>query len=180
MPVKVRIQGSTPVFPPYCVVCMEPALRAYSIEKTFSYGRRSKVISLQAPMCDEHFLAASSTSRGEILTARIGLAAGILVGLLVATGLLFYWVSSGQGSLLLNIPLAIIIGSGFFLIIWTATVYWFAPFFAPTRVKHVRNAVRLRKFWPAADILALDFANNRVAESFIRENKSLIIDHSEL
>jgi hypothetical protein len=127
-------------------------------------------------MCAEHFKAASTTSRAETLTKRAGLAAGVLTGILCAASLLAYWGAGGQGSLLLNIPLAVFVGAGFSLIIWAATAFWLAPLLAPASARACRDAVRISRYWPAADILELEFTSSQASEGFISGNTPLLIE----
>jgi hypothetical protein len=175
MSVAVRVQGRQVNFLPTCVVCLQPSQKIYALEKTFPYGRRSIIIKLPVPMCDHHHEVAAFRSSTEQTVERIGLIAGIVVGLLVAAGLIIYWDSIGQSFPMLNIPVAVFGGLGFFLIVWAATSFWLAPALAPAEIKTARRAVNPKKYWPGQDILELEFANDKAAELFIQANQPIIL-----
>jgi hypothetical protein len=171
----IRIQGRQVKFPPVCVICFQTSKKVFDLERTFTYGRRSILINLAVPMCEEHFNLASTKSKGEKLIARAGLIVGILTGLLAAGGLAVYWFTTNQGSAFLNILIASFIGLGFFLIVWAASAFWLAPVFAATEIKAIRNAVRIKNYWPASDVLELEFASGETAALFIRENLPFVV-----
>jgi hypothetical protein len=175
MSVVVRVQGRQVSFYSRCVVCLQPSQKIYELEKAFTYGRRTIPIKLQVPMCAHHHEAAAFRSSAEQTVERIGLVAGILVGLLVAFGLIVYWNSIGQGFPMLNIPIAVFSGLGFFLIVWAATAYRLAPALAPAEIKAARRAINPKKYWPGQDILELEFANDQAAQLFIQANQSIIL-----
>jgi hypothetical protein len=171
----VKIQGSECDFPNTCVVCFQPAQQTYKIDRTFTYGQRSITIALPVPMCSAHYEQAVTKSATELLWERIGLVGGGLIGLLLTVGLLVYWVSGGESISILNVLVAGVVGIGFFLIVWMATIYWLAPAFALPESKAARQAVRLVKYWPGKNILQLEFVNDRTAELFAGENEAILI-----
>jgi hypothetical protein len=163
MPRSIKVQGKSVAMPPQCVVCLQPAANTYKIDKSFTYGNRTVYLTLPVPMCDAHYGLAMTKNQKEKAVGKMGMIAGIIVGLLVAIGLNVYWASTHQGSLAFNIPLAVFLGVGFFLIVWLATMFWLAPSFANPESKKARRAVRIKAYWPRDDVMQLEFENDRMA-----------------
>ncbi len=165
-------------FPPACLVCQLPAEKQYEISRSFSYGNRSLSISIPVPLCLNHFVIASSKSRGERLVGQIGLGLGTLLGIGVALALLSYWISSEQGNLVPNLFLAAFIGLGAFLITWALLAFFIAPLFASPETKAVRGAMKILHYWPANQNIQLEFANEALAELIARDNADRLV-HKE-
>jgi hypothetical protein len=158
------VQTSSQVaLPPYCVFCLAPADKMYKIDRTFSYGRASQTVEVEIPLCAEHYRVATHKNPAEILVGRIGFWLGVLAGVATGGGLLIYWFVHRQGTPLLNIPIALAIGTGFFLILWSSSIFWLAPQFADPQSRQVRESVRILHFWPGDDLLELEFQNERAA-----------------
>jgi hypothetical protein len=160
----IKVQGKSVAMPPQCVVCLQPAANTYKIERSFSYGNSTVLVNVPVPLCGTHHAQAAAKSPAEKTAAKIGLIAGAVIGLVSAAGLLAYWASSGQGSLVLNIFLALVLGAGFFLIVWLATAFWLAPSFANPESKKARQAVRIMAYWPRDEVMQLEFENETAAD----------------
>lgn len=174
------MRGTQVVLPKLCVVCGKPLEGApggeYPIERIFTYGRNTITIKFPVPLCAEHLALAKAKSRAEIFFERVGLYGGILVGLLIFAGLLLYWADTGQGSLILNVLLAGVVGVGFFLIVWISTKFWLAPAFASSETKAARNSVRLLSYAPMKDVLELAFSNATLAEQAALANAAKLVN----
>jgi hypothetical protein len=155
--------------PPICVACGDPAAGTFTIEKSFTQGRQGTLASVKIPLCAGHLAQAKEKSQGEQAAERIGLWGGLLVGIVAAGGLLAYWSISGQGQLWFNIPLAIVLGAGLFLIIWMGDLLWFSPLLASKKAKAVRECVLITRFWPQDDCVELRFENDEVADAVIQK-----------
>jgi hypothetical protein len=142
----------------------------FTIDKTFSYGRKTVLITIPVPMCKHHFEKASQKSKAEKLCERGGLVGGILIGLISFSGLLMYWASTNQGNSIFNIILGLFVGVSLFLIVWAGAVFWLAPSFALPESKQIRKNVSITKYWLADDVMELSFENEAAAEQFIANN----------
>jgi hypothetical protein len=172
---RITFQGTQIRFLQECVVCQKPASADYKITKTFTFGNRSVTITLPVPMCTEHYDLATRKNARERAVERIGLIAGGLIGIIVAVGLLTYWGSTGQGNTFMNVFLAIVLGLGFFLIVWVTTAFWLAPAFGDPQSKVARNAVKIYHFKPGSQELTLEFANEPVADAAGRVNQNILV-----
>jgi hypothetical protein len=161
----IQVQGKV-VFPPVCAVCLSPAQKRYIVERVFSYGRQGVAAQVEVPLCGAHYSLAVSKSRAEKLVGRLGLWLGALLGLLGAFGLVLYWADSGQGSLVPNLLLGLVVGAGFFLIVWTGALFWVAPRFANPQSLAVREAVRILRYWPGDQMLELEIRNEQAAQVY--------------
>lgn len=162
-------------FLPVCVVCTaQSGDKLFPVEKTFIFGRRAVPITVKVPMCPDHFTLASARSTAQKWVESAGVVLGVLIGLGFAAGLIAYWSASGQEIFIFTIILALFLGAGFFLIVWIATVSWFAPNFSAPATIAVRSAVKLTKFWPNDEVLELEFNDDRTANNFIRANLAVL------
>jgi MFS family permease len=164
MPRTLQLPYSQLALPPVCVACGAVSEGTFLLERSFAQGRQGVLASVKIPLCAAHLAQAREKSKGERAAERIGLWGGLLVGVAAACGLLAYWTVSRQGSLWFNIPLALILGAGFFLIIWLGDLLWLAPRLASKRAKAVRESVRITRFWPQDDCVELCFVNDEVAD----------------
>jgi hypothetical protein len=155
--------------PPVCAACGASAEGTFTIERSFAQGKQGTLAQVKIPLCAAHLAQAREKSIGERVAERIGLWGGLLVGVAAAVGLLAYWTVSRQGSLWFNIPLALILGAGFFLIIWLGDLLWLSPRLASRRAKAVRESVRITRFWPQDDCVELRFENDEVAEVILQK-----------
>jgi len=168
MPGLLIIKGLKPKFPSACFVCLQPADKEYTVSRTFGSGNRASVIEIPMPLCADHFAVAISKNPAEKLVEKAGIFLGILAALGTFFFLLSYWSKSEQGSLVLNILLAAFIGLGAFLITWVSLAFFGAPLFADKNTKAIREAVKIKGFWPNSQELQLEFKNERVAEFIAR------------
>lgn len=169
---RLDVKLSKLKFPPSCVVCWSPATEQFPLQRIFSFGRgrRAYPVTLNLPMCRQHFQAARYKGPAERLMGWLGLPAGIISGLAALLQVLGFWASNGQGSPILNLFSAGILGIGVFLIVWILISYWLAPLLAVPESKEARNAVQLRQYWPRDGYVRLEFANENLAEMV--ENES--------
>ncbi len=167
---SIDVQKSKLKFPPVCVACMSPAAKAYQVEKVFTFGKASYTVGVAVPMCDLHYGFANETSKAERLVGRLGMIVGLMVWMITSGALLVYWAGTEQGNLVLNLFSAGVLGCGLFLIVWAATTFWLAPYFASGDSKQARNAVRLTHYWPRDELIRLDFENEQLAEIVERES----------
>lgn len=151
-------------FPMTCVVCMSPATKLFKLEKIFTYGRQSYTVSVEVPMCNQHFEAASFKGTAERLVGTLGVVIGILFGLFAAIMLILRWRGTGEGNIFLNLSVAGIFGLGMFLIVWAVISLSLAPHFADPASKEARNAVRITHYWPKDQFVRLSFENEQLAE----------------
>jgi hypothetical protein len=159
----IQVQGEVS-FPPSCAVCLSPAEKSYTVERTFSYGRHGIAAKIEVPLCGPHYAAAVRKSKAEKNVGRLGIWLGVLLGLAAGLGLVLYWADSGQGSLVPNILLGLVIGAGLFLIVWSGTLFWLAPRFADPDSLRVRESVRILRYWPGDQMMELDIQNDRLAD----------------
>jgi hypothetical protein len=171
----VTFKGSQISFPPACVHCQQPAQARYDVTRTFAYGNRSVTVTLGMPLCAAHHETAVRKNPTEKLIGQIGLALGAVGGIAAALGLISYWSSSGQGSGILNIALAAILGVGVFLILWMLLAFFVAPRFGDPEAKAIRSAMRIRHYWPAAQDIQLEFANDAAAAAVVAANPGRVL-----
>ncbi len=169
MGTHIKIHGGYS-FPAQCVVCLQPADKTYTIEKTVGYGQKSSLLRIPVPMCAQHAGQAASRSPVELLVSKLALVMGVAVGLLSASGMLYYWASTQQGNLILNLILALFLGAGFGLIVWAILEFYISPRFANPEVKQLREAVKIVQYFPANDVLELEFSNPQTALAFSNAN----------
>lgn len=151
-------------FPSTCVVCLSPAGKEYSLEKTFTMGRRSYTVKVGVPMCDTHFEAASFKGTAEKLVGTLGIIGGILAGLFAAALLILRWQGAGESNLILQLLAAAVFGIGIGLIVWAVMALSVAPLFAEPESKEARNAVKINSYWPKDQVVRLEFQNEQLAE----------------
>jgi len=157
-------------FPMVCVVCMSPATKLYKLEKIFTYGRRSYTVSVDVPMCGQHFEAASFKGTAERLVGTLGVVLGIGFGLFAAVMLILRWRGAGEGNIILNLVSAGVFGLGMFLIVWSVISLSLAPHLADSESKEARNAVRITHYWPKDQLVRLSFENEQLAEIVQQSN----------
>jgi len=162
-------------FPDACVCCLGCVHHNFNIERTFTYGKRSIILKLPVPMCNKHFALAVVRSPAQIWCQRIGLVAGIGSGLAVGRGLMRYWSATGQGSLVSNLLLVLVIGICFAVTVWAVFYFWLAPLFVFAETRSVIHSVRMTKYDPFHQTLELAFVNDTVAELTLRENLATVI-----
>lgn len=172
---RIKLQGLPVRFPNTCVVCLQPAQHTYTIDKTYTLGPRTITVALPVPLCAQHYAHTQAKSPAERLVERLGLWVGAAVGLLVVAGLLIYWYSTGESMSFVNVTVAAFVGVGFFLIVWAATAYWFAPSFALPESKAARAAVRVTRYWKAQNIIELEFDNELAADRVAYENRARLL-----
>jgi hypothetical protein len=143
---------------------MSPASKQYELQKTFTYGRRSYTTTVNVPMCEQHFNAASFKGPAERLVGPLGVILGILVGIFATVMLIWHWHGTGQGNIPLNLLIGGIFGIGTFLIIWAIVSLSVAPLFADRDSKEARNTVRITHYWPKDQFVRLTFENEQLAE----------------
>lgn len=167
---EIDVQKSKLKFPAVCVVCLSPATQMFDVEKIFSFGKIAYAVQVPVPMCELHYRFANEKSPAERLVGRLGLVAGLVVWAVSSGALLSYWWGTGQGNFLLNLFSAGVLGFGLFLILWTATTFWLAPYFAENDAKQARNAMRLKRYWPKDELVRLEFDNEQLAEMVERQS----------
>jgi hypothetical protein len=159
----IKVQGQVS-FTPICLVCFLPAQKHYTVERTFSYGREAIDAHVDVPLCDTHYAVAVRKSRTEEMVGRAGFWVGIILGAVVGLGLVINWAGSGQGSLIPNIFLGLAVGGSFFVVFWSATLFWLAPRFADQESLRVRETVRILRYWPGDQLMELEINNDRASD----------------
>ena len=149
-------------FPPNCVMCLSPASKTHPIQQVFTYGRRSHTITVDVPMCEIHYQKASFKSPMEKAFGCLGIAAGVLAGLLAVIVLFLRWV--GDNSLVTKLFVAAIVGFGMFILVWWIIAVQIAPLFAVPESKEARNAVRITRYVPGEQSVQLEFRNEQAAD----------------
>jgi hypothetical protein len=157
-------------FPSTCVVCLSPSSKQYTLQKTFSMGRRSYTVKVDVPMCDPHFEAASFKGTAEKLIGTLGVIGGILAGLFAAVILFIRWEGAGEANIILKLFAGGVFGLGIFLIVWAVIALSVAPLFAEPESKEARNAIRITHYWPKDQIVRLEFQNGQLAEIVQKTN----------
>jgi len=166
----VQMQGEVS-FPPVCAVCLLPAEKRYLIERSFSYGRQGIAAKVEVPLCANHHSLAVRKSKAEKLVGDLGFWIGLIFGIAGGLGLVIHWIASGQGSLIPNILLGLVIGASFFIVVWSASLFWLAPRFADPESLRVREAVRILRYWPGDQMMELDVQNDRIADLLEQSRK---------
>ncbi|HJS20321.1 MAG TPA: hypothetical protein VJ785_16350, partial [Anaerolineales bacterium] len=82
-------------FPSTCVVCLSSASSNYPIQQVYSYGNKTHAITVDVPMCNTHFDAASHKGFAERAIGCLGVAGGVLIGILSVVVLLLRWEGGG-------------------------------------------------------------------------------------
>jgi hypothetical protein len=157
-------------FPSICVVCLSPAVKRYPIQQIFTYGRTSHTISVDVPMCEAHFAAASYKSPAEKAMGCLGIVFGILAGISAAILLFLRW--QGSGGLILKLALGALFGFGMFVLVWWLLAIVIAPHLAAPKSKQIRNAVRIIRYVPGEQLVQLDFMNEQMLPLFELANES--------
>jgi hypothetical protein len=171
MPKRLRFKNVKVSFPAVCFVCQQPAGERYDVSRVFYLGNRSVNVTVPMPLCADHFAVASTKSPTEKLLGRIGLVLGAVVGLALAIGLVAYWRSSDEGSLLMHLALGSFMGLGAFLVVWSLQTFVVAPIFASPQSKAARNALKIARYWHNTGQIELEFANEKVAEMISHSNR---------
>ena len=168
MPKSIRAQVSQLAFPRTCVVCLSPSSTEYKLEGTFTYGGRSHTVTLQVPMCDMHYEAASFKGPAERLVNWLAIFGGGVFGLACAVLLIFRWET--DENILFKLLGGGIFGIGAFAIFWWIVSASIAPHFASSHSKEARHAVRITGYWPQNQIVQLEFRNDSLAEIVQKAN----------
>lgn len=166
---SIDVHSANLQFPNMCVVCLSPATKQYEVSQVYSQGTKSSTVRINVPMCGSHFEAARAKNAAEKLIAILAVIVGICMGFAALTILVMRWV--GDDSLILKLVIGSIVGFGVFVMAWALVALWVAPMFASTESKEARNAVRIVLVSPHAEILRLDFKNDRLAEIIQKENQ---------
>ena len=175
----IRFRDTQVKFQEACVHCLKYAREEYKIERTFIYGRKTILLRLPVPLCSDHLRQAKAKSPAQTWCERIGLSAGGIFGIATCWELMRYWSVTGQGRLLLNLPLAVFVGICIFVLAWAITFFWISPFFATVETKSIINSVRMTKYDPTHQILELAFANDTIAELTARQNLPILVQDME-
>lgn len=153
-------------FPPSCVVCLSPASKQFPVEQIFSYGRKNYTVKVDVPMCQPHFEAASYKGPVERLFGCLGVAGGIVIGILSVVVLMLRW--QGDGGILAKFFVGGIFGFGMFILAWWVIAILIAPRFAVRESREARGAVKIIRFQPWDQMTQLEFGNESYAEFFNR------------
>jgi len=154
-------------FPSACVVCLSPSAKKYTLEKTFTYGRRSYTVKVPVPMCDQHFEAASYKGPAEKLINGLAVYGGIVIGIFVAILLFTRW--EGDVNIIGKLFGSGLFGFGGFIIFWWITSASIAPLFAAKESKEARSALQIAFYWPQNKVVRLAFKNETLAEMVHKE-----------
>ena len=157
------------------VVEQQPAEKEYPVSRAINYGNRSLNVILPMPLCANHFAVASKKNRRERLVGQIGVGLGMVAGLGAAIGMLSYWAASHQGNPTVNPFVAAFIGLGVFLAIWVLLAHFVAPTYADDDTKAVREAMKIRHYWPGSQELQLEFASEAAADMVAQNNADRLL-----
>lgn len=127
------------------------------------------------PLCERHYEIASNKSKAQVWCERLAPILGGIAGLMAGAALLGYWMVSEQGSLPMNIPIALFVGTSAAVLVWTIIYFWVAPQLASTETKDLLKNVRIAKYDPFRQIMEVAFANETAAELTARENQPNLI-----
>lgn len=172
---SIQLHGTQVRFPDICLICLGQRYKEHKMESTFVYGRRSMVLSLMIPLCQTHYKVASSKSRVQVWCERLAPIFGFITGVIAGAALLGYWMVSEQGSLPMNIPIALFVGTSAAVLVWAILYFWVAPQLASTETKDLLKSVRIAKYDPFRQIMEVAFANETAAELTARENQPNLI-----
>jgi hypothetical protein len=175
----IRFRCTQVKFQEACVHCLKYAREEFKIERTFIYGRKTILLRLPVPLCSDHLRLAMAKSPAQTWCERIGLAAGGVLGVATCWGLMHYWSVTGQGRLLLDLPLAMFVGICMFVSAWASAYFWLSPLLANAETKSVIKSVHMTKYDPTHQILELAFANDTIAELTARQNLSILVQDIE-
>ena len=170
----IRFRSASLTFPEGCAICLIWPHDRVPFERTFIYGRGSRLLKLGVPLCYKHARQAIKKSNAQVRCSRIAWILGILISIVSTASLLVYWQKTGQGRLLWNIPLAIVVGLSFGFTIWAALTFWVVPLFASKETKAVFRSVRMTRYDPFRNLLDVCFENETFAELTARKNLSLL------
>jgi hypothetical protein len=106
---------------------------------------------------------------------RLSPLAGAAIGVGVGAALVWYWSARAEGTMLLNIPLALLVGFSIATTLWAVGIFWLAPLPASPETKAVLRSVRITKYDPFHQILEISFMNEVAAELTARENPPILI-----
>ena len=114
MPKSINVPIDRVNLPPTCVVCLSSASKTYMIHQVYSYGRKNESVTLDVPMCEAHYEAASYKGLAERVFGCLGVTGGILAGILSVIFLLLRW--EGGGGVFAKIFMSVIVGFGGFIL----------------------------------------------------------------
>jgi hypothetical protein len=140
---------------------MSSSSKQYSIEQVFSYGRKKYNVKVEVPMCQPHYEAASHKGPIERLIGCLGVAGGVLIGILAVVILMLHW--DGDGGILAKLFVGAIFGFGMFILAWWIIAVLIAPLFAAPESKEARSTVRIVRFQPWDQMVQLEFRNEQMA-----------------
>jgi hypothetical protein len=118
-------------------------------------------VTVEVPLCDAHYTAASYKSPAERATGCLGIGVGILAGISAAVLLFLRW--QGSGGLILKLFLGVLFGLGIFVLVWWVIAILIAPLLAAPESKQARNAVRITRYLPTEHLVQLTFENEQMA-----------------
>jgi hypothetical protein len=153
-----------------CVVCLSPSSKKFTLEKTFTYGRRSYTVKVPVPMCGQHFDSASSKGLLEGFFTGLAIYGGIPVGILTAYLMFSRW--EGDVNIIGKLFGSSIFGFGGFILFWWIVSASIAPIFAAPASKEARHAVQIAFYWPQTKTIRLHFKNETVFTLTQKENYS--------
>jgi preprotein translocase subunit Sec61beta len=170
----IRLNTIQVKFPTACPVCLGYPHQTYKLERTFTYGRQSIILSQNIPFCRTHYKIITTKTTGQRWCERLSPILGLIFGGLTCFGLLRYWSATEQGTLLLNLTLALFIGISMGFILWLVGLFWVTPLFAAPETKQILRSVQMTNYDPFRQVLELTFTNETAAELTARENLSAL------
>jgi len=172
----VRFRDTRIDFQDACLHCLGWARETYTFERTFFFGRQSILLQIPAPLCSQHLRRVKMKSLAQICCDRIGLIVSAIIGLATCAGLLYVWSVNGQGTSVLNILLAILVGFSIFITTWTMAHFWITPLFASAETRAMINSLRITKYDAVRQFLELTFTNDTAAELARRANLDILAE----
>ena len=171
----LQFHGTQIHFIDACPVCLTSAQREHKFERTFTYGRRSIILSLPVPLCYRHHKDMTTRTSAQRWCERLSPLAGGIAGLTIGGSLFRYWSLTSQGSTLLNIAVALLVAIAFAVTLWAILLFWIVPLFASPASKAVLRSVRMTRYDPSRDIMELTFTNDTIAELTARANLIILV-----
>jgi hypothetical protein len=171
----LQLRGTQVHFTDACPVCLGPAREEFRFERTFTYGRRSIVLSLPVLLCHKHYRAATARTAAQRWCERLAPVAGAALGLATGAALLWYW----QVFALFNVTIALLGAISIGLTLWAIVLFWVTPLFASPETKAVLRSMRLTRYDPFRDVLDLTFTNDTAAELTARANLAILLPAKE-
>lgn len=160
---KILVPRRAISLPSACAVCGGSPSGTYQIESQ----RAGAMLSLDVPMCAMHLGMAKARSAAERRVSTIGLAVGLLLGVVAAIAAVGLLSAKTVWS---GVATALMTCGAVTLVLWLIAFFAVAPRFADADAKAARSAVRITRYYAGSETVELVCTNDRFAEMVAAAN----------